>query len=74
MAHVVPYTNGTLYTAACTIHCCVFSQGDKGNPGPEGLAGAPGSPGTDGPVGVTGGPGQRGDNVSSSNTNTTQVN
>lgn len=39
-------------------------QGDKGNPGPEGLPGASGSPGNEGPVGLTGGPGQSGPNVS----------
>lgn len=39
-------------------------QGNKGNPGPEGLPGPAGSPGTEGPVGLTGGPGQRGNNVS----------
>lgn len=40
-------------------------QGDRGNPGPEGLAGTSGSPGTEGPVGLTGGPGPTGENVSS---------
>lgn len=39
-------------------------QGDKGNPGPEGLPGASGSSGNEGPVGLTGGPGQSGANVS----------
>lgn len=42
----------------------MYLQGDRGNPGPEGLAGATGSPGTEGPVGLTGGPGQMGENVS----------
>lgn len=46
---------------------CLFFlllQGDRGNPGPEGLAGGMGSPGNEGPVGITGSPGERGDNVS----------
>lgn len=45
------------------MHLCF--QGERGNPGPEGLAGGPGSPGTEGPVGTTGSPGERGKNVSS---------
>ena len=44
------------------VHVCV--QGDRGNPGTEGLAGVAGSPGTEGPVGFTGGPGQIGEAVS----------
>ncbi len=38
-------------------------QGERGDPGPEGLAGGQGVPGTPGPVGTPGGPGQRGDQV-----------
>lgn len=52
----------------------VCLQGDRGNPGPEGLAGTLGSPGTEGPVGLTGGPGPRGDNVSFTNRNATNLN
>lgn len=49
-------------------------QGDRGNPGPEGLAGTSGSPGTEGPVGLTGGPGPTGENVSFTNRNETNLN
>lgn len=49
----------------------LFSQGDRGNPGQEGLAGGTGSPGTEGPVGMTGGPGQRGNDVSFTHRNIT---
>lgn len=49
-------------------------QGDRGNPGPEGLAGVTGSPGTEGPVGITGGPGEIGQKVSFTNRNTTHLN
>lgn len=57
-----------------TTGVCVCFQGERGDAGPEGLAGATGSPGTEGPVGLTGGPGQRGDNVSFTNRNTTNLN
>lgn len=52
----------------------VCFQGDKGNPGPEGLAGATGSPGTEGAVGLTGSPGESGKNVSVTNGNVTKFN
>lgn len=38
-------------------------QGDRGDPGPEGLIGSQGLPGPAGPVGASGGPGRRGDIV-----------
>lgn len=48
-------------------------QGDRGNTGLEGLAGIAGSPGGEGPIGLTGSPGQRGDNVSFTNRNATNL-
>lgn len=44
--------------------CIILFQGDKGEPGAEGLAGPQGIPGTPGPVGAPGGPGLRGAKVS----------
>lgn len=38
-------------------------QGDRGDPGPEGLVGPQGLPGPPGPVGAPGGAGRRGDAV-----------
>lgn len=61
---------GRLLPLVCfSVYSCMRSQlvcfqGDRGNTGPEGLAGAAGSPGTEGPVGLTGSPGQTGPNVS----------
>lgn len=49
-------------------------QGDRGKPGPEGLAGSTGSAGTEGPVGLTGSPGERGKNVSVMNETVTGLN
>lgn len=51
-----------LYSRVITDVCLCF-QGERGNPGPEGLAGVTGSPGTEGPVGDTGSPGPIGENV-----------
>lgn len=44
--------------------CVILFQGDKGEPGAEGLAGPQGIPGTPGPVGAPGDPGLRGAKVS----------
>lgn len=42
----------------------LLCQGDRGDPGPEGLIGSQGLPGPAGPVGSQGGSGRRGDIVS----------
>lgn len=56
----------------CVLTTGLSFQGERGDSGPEGLAGGMGSPGTEGPVGLTGGPGPRGDNVSLMSRNITK--